>query len=43
MKIKRLDIYEHEIIKDDLIYFVALLLTTKSFNKNAIEIKRFHF
>lgn len=40
---KRLDIYEHEIIKDDLIYFVALLLSIKSFHRNPKEIKQFSY
>lgn len=40
---KRLDIYEHEIIKDDLIYFVALLLSIKTFDRNAKEIKQFSY
>ena len=40
---KFLNVYEHEVIRDDVVFFVALLLSIKSFNKKSIEIKQFSF
>ncbi|GEM_PF-4763064 len=40
---KFLNVYEHEVIRDDVVFFVALLLSIKSFNKKSVEIKQFSF
>lgn len=40
---KFLNVYEHEVIRDDVVYFVALLLSVKSFNKKPVDIKQFSF
>lgn len=40
---KFLNVYEHEVIRDDVVFFVALLLSIKSFDKKSVDIKQFSF